>query len=83
MCIRDSTYRDFVDQSLPAAEWLKEYDDGFYRSEKTYMRCVNDPFAFGMKGISHSSSTLNRDGINYIKKLGYPVGAHWTEYRCV
>lgn len=74
------TYRDFVDQSLPAAEWLKEYDDGFYRSEKTYMRCVNDPFAFGMKGISHSSSTLNRDGINYIKKLGYPVGAHWTEY---
>lgn len=75
-----TSYRDFVDQSLPAAEWLKAYDTGFYRSEKTYMRCVNDPFALGMKGISHSSSTLNSDAINYIKKLGYPVGAHWTEY---
>lgn len=75
-----TSYREFVDQSLPAAKWLKAYDTGFYRSEKTYMRFVNDPFALGMKGISHSSSTLNRDGINYIKKLGYPVGAHWTEY---
>lgn len=76
---RDS-YRDFVDETLPAAEWVQAQDTGFYRSEKTYKRCVNDPFAFRMKGISHSSSTLNKDGINYIEKLGYSVGAHWTEY---
>ncbi|MBR5519761.1 MAG: YfhO family protein, partial [Clostridia bacterium] len=74
------SYRNFVDKWYPAAEWLAEYDAGFYRTEKTSMRCVNDPFALDIKGISHSSSTLNRDGIDYMEKLGYRVGAHWTEY---
>ncbi|MBE6953661.1 MAG: hypothetical protein E7452_08935 [Ruminococcaceae bacterium] len=74
------TYRNFVDKWYPAAQWLEEYDEGFYRTEKTKLRCVNDPFALGIKGISHSSSTLNRDGIDYMEKLGYRVGAHWTEY---
>ena len=63
-----------------AADWLKALDDGFYRTEKTSTRTVNDPMALGIKGISHSSSTLNTDAINYVKKLGYNTGAHWTKY---
>lgn len=75
-----TSYRSFVDKWLPAADWLKAHDDGFYRTEKTSTRTVNDPMALGIKGISHSSSTLNTDAINYVKKLGYNTGAHWTKY---
>ncbi len=76
-----TSYRSFVDKTMPAVNWLKAHDTGFYRTEKTYTRTVNDPMAFGFKGISHSSSTLNTDAINYVKSLGYSVGAHWTEYK--
>ncbi len=75
-----TTYRPFVDSTYKVATWLKAYDPGFYRTEKSYTRTVNDPMAFGFKGISHSSSTLNADGIKYIRSLGYNTGAHWTRY---
>ncbi len=74
-------YRDFVDTTLPVARKLQEMDKGFYRTEKTYIRTVNDNMAFGFKGISHSSSTLNADAIAYVGKLGYSTSGHWTQYR--
>ncbi len=73
-------YRTFVDTTYPAAVRLEKMDDGFYRTEKTYTRCVNDPMAFRFKGISHSSSTLNRDAIAYVQSLGYCANSHWTKY---
>ena len=74
------SYRTFVDPYYNAAEWIRDYDDGFYRTEKTHTRCVNDNMALGTYGISHSSSTLNADAIAYIKSLGYSTGSHWTRY---
>ncbi|MBQ1955352.1 MAG: YfhO family protein [Clostridia bacterium] len=74
------SYREVIDPYYAAAEWIRDRDDGFYRTEKTYTRCVNDNLALGTYGISHSSSTLNADAIAYIKKLGYSTGAHWTRY---
>jgi uncharacterized membrane protein YfhO len=75
------TYRDFIDGTLPAARKLQAMDKGFYRTEKTYTRTVNDAMAFGFKGISHSSSTLNADAIAYVGKLGYSTAGHWSQYR--
>lgn len=74
------SYRSFVDPYYEAAEWIRGYDDGFYRTEKTHTRCVNDNMALGLYGLSHSSSTLNADAIAYLKSLGYSTGAHWTRY---
>ena len=74
------SYRKVIDPYYAAAEWIRDYDDSFYRTEKTYTRCVNDNLALGTYGISHSSSTLNADAIAYIKKLGYSTGSHWTRY---
>lgn len=73
-------YRTFVDQTYPAAVRLEALDTGFYRTEKTYTRTVNDPMAFRFKGISHSSSTLNKDAIAYVHKLGYCASSHWSRY---
>ena len=76
---REYSYRNFVDKTRrrPGAQ---KYDDSFYRTEKTYTRTVNDAMALGTYGVSHSSSTLNADAVNYVDKLGYYTGGHWTRF---
>ena len=54
-----ASYQNYVQNGRAAADMLEEKDDGFYRAEKTFFRCVNDNAAFGLKGISHSSSVMN------------------------
>lgn len=76
-----SGYQDFLDELRPTVEQLKEYDDGFYRTEKTNHRQKNDNFALALKGISNSTSTLNADAIEFIHRLGYTGRAHLTQYR--
>ncbi len=59
---------------------LEDYDDGFYRSEKTFNRMVNDDMAYGLKGISHSSSVMNARAIKVIEYLGYFTQSYETKY---
>ena len=62
---------------------IKEKDTSFYRMESTVYRKtggVNEPLALGIKGISHSTSTLNASVIKLMKKLGYASESHWTKY---
>lgn len=62
------------------AQQLEDYDDGFYRTEKTFFRNVNDNQAYGFKGISHSSSVMNTRAINFIETLGYTTKSYETRY---
>jgi uncharacterized membrane protein YfhO len=60
-----------------------EKDSSFFRMESTVYRKkggVNEPFAVGMKGISHSTSTLNESVIKLMRKMGYTSESHWTKY---
>lgn len=59
---------------------LDEIDDGFYRSEKTFFRNVNDNQAYGLRGISHSSSVMNARIIRFIETLGYSTKSYETRY---
>ena len=62
---------------------IKAKDKSFYRMESTVYRKtggVNEPMALGIKGISHSTSTLNESVIKLMKKLGYASESHWTKY---
>ncbi len=76
-----SKYQSFISGIRPVVEELKEYDDGFYRTEKVVHLQKNDNFALGLKGISNSTSTLNADAIQFINYLGYTGRAHLTQYR--
>ena len=60
---------------------IEKKDNSFYRTEKTFYRTVNDPLAYGMKGITHSSSTLNAGPINFLYNLGYTSGGHYVKYK--
>ena len=77
---RYSRYNKMIDTLRPIADTLDEYDDGFYRVEKTYFRKTNDNFALGFKGLSCSTSTLNRDTIDFLRSMGYASRSHWSKY---
>ena len=59
---------------------LDSIDNGFYRSEKTFFRNVNDNQAYDLKGISHSSSVMNARIIRFIETLGYTTKTYETRY---
>ncbi|MCL2035903.1 MAG: YfhO family protein [Oscillospiraceae bacterium] len=55
-------------------------DDGFWRSEKRYIRSACDPMALRMKGVTHSSSMLNERAIVILKNMGYSSRSHASRY---
>ena len=59
---------------------LEEYDGSFYRAEKTYSRMVNDNLAYGLKGISHSSSVMNAKALTFIETLGFFTQSFESKY---
>ncbi len=75
-----STYLGDIPYTRKITDKIHEYDDGFYRMEKTYHRCVNDPIALRMYGLSHSSSTLNAKAIKMLGTLGFSSREHYTRY---
>jgi uncharacterized membrane protein YfhO len=55
-------------------------DDGFWRSEKKYIRSACDTMALRMRGVTHSSSMLNDRAIAMLKNLGYQARSHSSRY---
>lgn len=76
---RDS-YLGTIPETREVVNEVKAVDDGFYRMEKTYHRCVNDPMAVGMYGISHSTSTFNAKAIALAKTLGFGAREHYSRF---
>ena len=77
---RYSRYNNMIDTLRPITDTITEYDDGFYRMEKTYFRKTNDNFALNIKGLSCSTSTLNRATIDFLRSMGYSSRSHWSRY---
>ncbi|MGN0700653.1 MAG: YfhO family protein [Oscillospiraceae bacterium] len=73
-----ASYLGDIPYSRKITDKIHELDSGFYRMEKTYHRCVNDPIALRMYGMSHSSSTLNDRAIELLKSLGFAGREHYT-----
>lgn len=71
---------DFVKDAHRLTDALEAVDGGIYRAEKTFFRTVNDNQAFGLKGISHSSSVMNTRIIRFIETLGYSTKSYETRY---
>ena len=75
-----SGYQNFIGGLRPVVEEVKEYDGGFYRMEKTYFRKTNDNMALNIRGLSGSASTLNKETIQFLNKMGYSSKSHWSKY---
>ncbi len=77
---KHSLYADFAAKYRPIARYMEENDPGLYRSENYLMRKVNDNYAIGLKGISGSTSTLNKNVINFLSDMGYSSRSHHSNY---
>ena len=75
-----SSYNDYIDTARIIADKVQEMDTSFYRMEKTRMRKTNDNMALGMRGLSCSTSTLNRETVQFLKYMGYTSYSHRSKY---
>ena len=76
-----SYYNQFLSFTRPLVERVQERDKSFYRMEKTFHRSTNDNMALEMRGLSGSTSTLNKETILFLNKMGYASQSHWSQYR--
>lgn len=74
------SYRTFIDRVQPVVDEVQSRDDSFYRMEKTFHRKTNDPLALGFRGLSNSTSTLNKNTITFLRQLGLSSKSHWSKY---
>ncbi len=77
---RHSYYSDFLKKARPITEMVQESDPSFYRMEKTFFRKVNDNMALNIRGLSGSTSTLNRETVQFLQKMGYCSKSHSSKY---
>lgn len=73
-------YTEYLDLMRPVTETVLEDDTSFYRMEKTYHRKLNDNMALSIRGISNSTSTLNKSTINFLRMMGYYSQSHKSQY---
>ena len=71
-----SSYTEFKD---PVKEIINN-DKEFYRMEKTSNFYLNDSLMLNYKGISHSSSTFDKNVSDLLKKIGYSYYMDWPSY---
>ncbi len=75
-----SSYNDFVGSLRPLTDSIVESDPSFFRYEKNVHRKYCDNMALNIRGLTNSTSTLNKETINFLKNLGYASKSHWSKY---
>ncbi|MBQ9806637.1 MAG: YfhO family protein [Clostridia bacterium] len=75
-----SYYNNFLSKARPIVQAVQESDTSFYRMEKTISRKVNDNMALNIRGLSGSTSTLNKETVLFLNKMGYHSRAHSSAY---
>ncbi len=75
-----SSYLDYINKYQPIVDLVRENDTSFYRMEKVNHRKTNDAFSLWFRGLSNSTSTLNKSTIQFLKDMGYASRSHWSKY---
>ncbi len=75
-----ASYLDNKKKFEDSADWILENDDGFYRFDKTLHPLINTPMTLGIRGFTNSTSTLNKDTIDFLRYMGLSSKSHWSKY---
>lgn len=75
-----TSYQTYVQTGRDLVDKLYDYDQSFYRAEKTYVRTVNDNAGFGLRGLTHSSSVMNTKILKFIEAMGYSCRSYYSRY---
>ncbi len=80
-------YYNFINNGRAVMDKVNQYNydngnenDGFFRSDKTFHRTVNDAGAMGMRGISHSSSVMNARILTFLEALGFSASTYYSRF---
>ncbi len=76
-----SSYNNYIGAFRPLADDILESDPSFYRFEKTSLRKTGDNMALRIRGLTNSTSTLNKSTIDFLNRMGYSSVSHWTQYQ--
>ncbi len=74
-------YSEYQELFTPATDTLHAFDASLYRSEKTHYRTSNDNMELGLRGLSGSTSTLNKSTIYFLHQMGYLASSHKSYYK--
>ena len=75
------SYYNYKERWEEAFDTAKEQEESaFYRMEKLNYRKVNDPYMLDYRGLSGSTSTLNKDTIAFLNVMGYSSASHASRY---
>ena len=77
----NQAYAGFQAELQPLLAEAQERTDSFFRLEKTFERGKNDAIGLGYPGLTHYSSTYNREINHLTKSLGIAQQYFWSEYR--
>ena len=80
VCSTRSSYLDNVGRYEDSADYILESDTDFYRFDKTKHSLINTPMTLGIRGFTNSTSTLNRETIDFLRYLGLSSKSHWSKY---
>lgn len=75
------TFYSYETRWETAIESVKKDESAcFYRFEKLEDRKLNDPYMFNIRGLSGSTSTLNRETIRFLSEVGQHGASHASRY---
>jgi len=74
-------YVNFLEKYTPSVEYILENDSSFFRFDKTTGKMINDNMSLGIRGLSNSTSTLNKETIRFLQRLGYDSVSHASNYK--
>ena len=80
VCSTRKSYLDNKHRYEDSVNYILESDDGFYRFDKTKHALIDTPMALGIRGFTNSTSTLNRETIDFLRYMGLASKSHWSKY---
>ncbi len=78
--ITRTAFDQYLQQTQPIINKIKQQDNSFYRIGTTFQRTENDPLLLNYNGVSHYSSSEKVQSINFASFLGYLQASRWTNY---
>lgn len=75
-----SKFNEFNTLMEPVVDTLENYDDSFYRAEITNKRKDNDNMALDVRGLTGTTSTLNKETISFLHNMGFYSASHRSRF---
>ena len=73
--ISQNYVKQYIEDLSPIVEDIKKDNDNFYRTEMTFNNTLNDSMLLNFNGLTHSSSTNEKNIMNIVDSLGYKTAS--------